>query len=132
MSTMSTTMTPMLSVPDPLLAIEFYEAAFGAVTESLARVPDGSVYAHLTIGEARFAVTPEGADHGNLGPRALGGTTVRLSLVVADPDEFAERAVAAGARVMFPIADQPYGMRQGRIEDPFGHQWLIGRPLDNA
>jgi len=37
---------------------------------------------------------------------------------------------AFGARLIFPIADQPYGYRQGRIEDPFGHQWLIGRPLE--
>jgi PhnB protein len=50
-------------------------------------------------------------------------------LFVADPDALAARAIAAGATEVFPIADQPYGLRQGRIEDPFGHHWLVGRPL---
>jgi PhnB protein len=54
---------------------------------------------------------------------------VRISLHVDDPDAVAARAVAAGGREMFPVADQPYGMRQGRVVDPFGHHWLVGRPL---
>ena len=57
------------------------------------------------------------------------GTLRRL---VDDPDALAERAIAAGATVVFPIADQPYGMRQGRIADPSGHHWLIGKPLGNG
>jgi PhnB protein len=65
----------------------------------------------------------------NLSPTTLGGTSVRMSLIVADPDGFADRAVAAGGKIVFPIADQPYGMRQGRIADPEGHHWLIGKPL---
>jgi uncharacterized glyoxalase superfamily protein PhnB len=40
-------------------------------------------------------------------------------------DPVAARAVAAGATVMFPVEDQPYGLRQGRVVDPFGHHWLI-------
>jgi PhnB protein len=63
-------------------------------------------------------------------PETLGGTSVRISLIVPDPDIMAERAVTAGARVVFPVADQPYGFRQGRVADPFGHHWLIGRPLE--
>jgi PhnB protein len=54
---------------------------------------------------------------------------VRIDLVVDDPDRVAQRAVAAGARTLFPIADQPYGWRQGRVVDPYGHHWLIGKPL---
>jgi PhnB protein len=125
-----TTITPMLSVPDPSEAIQFYKDAFGATEVFVETVPDGSVYAALAIGEATFEVTSEAAGLGNLGPQALGGTSVRLSLIVPDPDAVAKQAVAAGARLIFPIADQPYGYRQGRIEDPFGHQWLIGRPLE--
>jgi PhnB protein len=60
---------------------------------------------------------------------AFGATTVRISLHVDDPDAVAAQAIAAGAREMFPVADQPYGLRQGRVVDPFGHHWLIGRPL---
>ena len=54
---------------------------------------------------------------------------MRINLQVDDPDAVAERAVAEGATIVFPIADQPYGLRQGRLADPFGHHWLIGRPL---
>jgi PhnB protein len=54
---------------------------------------------------------------------------VRLHLTVADPDAVAAQAVEAGATLMFAVADQPYGWRQGRVVDPFGHHWLVGRPL---
>jgi PhnB protein len=54
---------------------------------------------------------------------------VRINLLVADPDRFAERAMANGTIEIAPIADQSYGLRQGRLADPFGHHWLIGRPI---
>ena len=60
-------------------------------------------------------------------PETLGATTVRLSLHVDDADAAAERAVAAGATLLFPVEDQPYGLRQGRVVDPFGHHWLIAQ-----
>lgn len=126
------TITPMLSVNDPKRAIQFYKDAFGATEVHVDTVPDGSIYATMAIGSATFEVTSETSGLGNLGPAALGGTSVRLSLMVPDPDAVAEQAVAAGARLIFPIEDQPYGFRQGRIEDPFGHQWLIGKPLEDA
>lgn len=132
MTEVQTTITPMLSVRDPEKAIQFYKDAFGATEVSVEKVPDGSIYAAMAVGTAAFDVTSETSDLGNLGPLALGGTSVRLSLIVPDPDAVAERAVAAGARLIFPIADQPYGYRQGRVEDPFGHQWLIGRPLEGT
>jgi PhnB protein len=65
----------------------------------------------------------------NQSPTTLGGTSVRMSLIVADPDAAADRAVAAGAKIVFPVADHAYGMRQGRIADPEGHHWLIGKRL---
>jgi PhnB protein len=132
MAEIQTTITPMLSVPDPEEAVRFYKEAFDATEREFQRIPGGAVYAELAVGDALFAVTTEAAEYGNLGPRALGGTSVRFNLIVPDPDDVAERSVAAGARIIFPIADQPYGFRQGRIEDPFGHQWLIGRPLQDA
>jgi PhnB protein len=132
MSDIQTTITPMLSVRDPEAAIQFYKDAFGAAELSVFRIPGGDVYGQMAVGDARFDVTAEAPEYGNLGPRALRGTSVRLSLIVPDPDGVADRAVAAGARIIFPIDDQPYGYRQGRIEDPFGHQWLIGRPLSEA
>ncbi|MBA2370268.1 MAG: hypothetical protein H0V71_01335 [Chloroflexi bacterium] len=80
----------------------------------------------------RFFVVEEAPAALNLSPETLGGTSVRLSLIVDDPDAVAERAIAAGATEVLPIADQPYGLRQGRVADPYGHHWLIGRPLADA
>ena len=83
----------------------------------------------LEIGGAQFGVVDEATAVGNLSPETLNGTSVRVMLHVPDPDAVAQRAVEHGAELLFPVEDQPYGMRQGRIRDPFGHHWLIGRPL---
>ena len=120
----------MLTVKGAAEAIDFYRRAIGA-TEVAPRVtaPGGQIVAELAVEGQRFFVVDENVPAFNLSPQTLQGTSVRLSLVVDDPDALAERAVAAGATVVFPIADQPYGMRQGRVADPYGHHWLIGKPL---
>jgi PhnB protein len=87
------------------------------------------IVAELAIDGARFRVADEAPEASNLSPQALNGTTVRINLLVADPDRLAERAIVNGAVEIAPIADQSYGLRQGRLADPFGHHWLIGRPL---
>lgn len=120
---------PMLSLRDAPRAIEFYQRAFGAKEVSRLTTPEGRVVAMLAIGDAEFGVVDENPEAGNLSPETLGGTSVRISLYVADPDAVAQRAVDAGAVLLFAVEDQPYGMRQGRVRDPFGHHWLIGRPL---
>jgi PhnB protein len=109
--------------------MEFYEAAFGAVEISRVESSDGQLVIDLAIGQAPFRVVDEAPKALNLSPETLGGTSVRLNLLVDDPDATAAQAVAAGAAEVFPIADQPYGLRQGRFADPFGHHWLIGTPL---
>jgi PhnB protein len=121
---------PFLAVRDVPAAIDFYAAAFGAV-ESYERLvaPDGSVVAEIEIDGNRVGLATERPDLGTPSPESAGATTVRLSLVVDDPDDVAARAVDAGARLIFPVEDQPYGWRQGRVVDPFGHHWLVGRPL---
>jgi PhnB protein len=83
----------------------------------------------MAIDGARFRVADEAPDSSNLSPKTLGGTSVRINLFVADPDAFAACAVANGAIQIAPIADQLYGLRQGRFADPYGHHWLIGRAL---
>jgi PhnB protein len=87
--------------------------------------PDGRVVAVLEIDGMPFGAATEAPELGTPSPEAAGATTVRVSLHVDDPDRVAARAVAAGATEMFPVADQPYGLRQGRVVDPFGHHWLI-------
>jgi PhnB protein len=126
----ASSLTPMLTVKDATAAIEFYRAAFDAVEQERFTAPTGHVVAELAIDGLRFFVVDENPDAFNLSPTSLDGTTVRINLVVDDPDATAARAVGAGAREIFPVADQPYGFRQGRVADPEGHHWLIGKPLD--
>ena len=123
------TITPVLTVASGTAAVRFYERAFGAREVWRTTSPSGRIVAELAIADARLRVADEAPEAGNRGPRSLGGTSVRINLFVGDPDAIAARAIAAGAREIAPVADQPYGLRQGRLEDPFGHQWLIGRPL---
>jgi PhnB protein len=126
---MQSSLTPMLTVRDAAEAIAFYEKAFAARELDRATTPAGQIVAELEIDGERFFVVDENPDAFNLSPATLGGTSVRMSLVVADADASTNRALAAGASVIFPVADQPYGLRQGRVRDPFGHHWLIGTPL---
>jgi PhnB protein len=122
----------MLTVRNASAAVEFYRQAFGAVEGERFTSPTGQVVAEMRIGSAQFFVVDENPDAFNLSPEALGGTSVRMSLLVEDPDTTAARAIAAGATEIFPVTDQPYGLRQGRVADPFGHHWLIGTPLTDG
>lgn len=122
------TIAPMLSVRRGGQAIEFYKAAFGA--EELFRVDgDGAVVAELAVGDSHFWLADESPEHFNFSPETLAGGTVRMVVVVDDPDVVFARAVSAGAKVVWPVEDQSYGWRVGRIADPFGHHWEIGKPL---
>jgi len=123
-----TSIAPMLSVRHGARAIEFYKRAFGA--GELFRLDDesGAVVARLSVGAAEFWVADESPEHLNFSPESLGGGSVRMVMIVPDPDAAFERALAAGANVVWPVGDQ-YGWRIGRIVDPFGHHWEIGKPL---
>ena len=123
----------MLSVRNGVRAIKFYKAAFGA--DELFRIDDessGAVVARLSLGESEFWLADESPEHGNFSPESLGGGSVRMVMIVKDPDAAFERAVIAGANVVWPVSNQPYGWRVGRIVDPFGHHWEIGRPLSDG
>jgi PhnB protein len=121
----------MLSVRNGAKAIEFYKAAFGA--RELFRVDDesGAVVARLGVEDAEFWLADESPEHLNFSPEYLGGGSVRMVMTVSDPDAAFDRAVKAGARVVMPVSDQ-YGWRLGRIVDPFGHHWEIGKPLSES
>jgi len=122
-------LTPFLTVKDARAVVEFYKKAFGATELSRQSTPTGQFIIKMSIDGERFYAVDENASAFNVSPTTLGGTSVRMSLIVEDPDAVADRAVAAGGRIVFPVADQPYGMRQGRVADPAGHHWLIGKPL---
>jgi PhnB protein len=125
----TTSISPMLSVRNGAKAIEFYKAALGA--GEMFRLDDetGAVVAQLSVGAAEFWLADESPENLNFSPESLGGGTVRMVMVVEDPHAAFDRAVAAGAKVVWPVTDQPYGWRIGRIVDPFGHHWEIGKPL---
>ena len=122
------TLAPMLSVRNGVKALEFYQAAFGAEISFLLN-DGGAVVAQLTVQGAEFWIADESPEHFNFSPESLGGGSVRIILTVDNPDAVFEQAVTAGATVVWPIADQPYHWRVGRIADPFGHHWEIGKPL---
>jgi PhnB protein len=107
--------------------VEFYANAFGATV--LHRVGEGDdIVAQLAVGDALFWVAAAGPDLGRFSPKAIGGATSRTLLVVDDPDAVVTRAVGAGAAETSPVGDE-HGWRIGRVVDPFGHEWEIGRPL---
>jgi len=128
-----TSISPMLSVRHGAKAIEFYKKAFGA--EELFRIgEEGSgVVAQMSMGGAEFWLSDEAPEFLSFSPESLGpefgGCTVRMVLVVPDPDAVFARAVGAGAKRISPVGDKEYGWRVGRVRDPFGHHWEIGKPL---
>ncbi|WP_437990044.1 VOC family protein [Sorangium sp. So ce145] len=116
-------------------AIAFYKKAFGA-TEKL-RLADPKlggaiVCAELVIGDSIISIADEAPQWNARGPKALGGSPIVLTLNVEDPDAVAARAIEAGAKIIYPIADQFYGRREGRIEDPFGHQWILSAVIEDV
>jgi PhnB protein len=128
----TTSIAPMLSVRHGAKAVDFYKAAFGAGELFRLDGDNDSVVAQLNIGKAEFWVADESPEHLNFSPESLNGSSARMVMVVDDPDAMFNRAVAAGAKVVSPMTDQPYGWRVGRVADPFGHHWEIGKPLQKG
>jgi PhnB protein len=120
-----TTITATLSVRNWDRAIDFYKAAFNAI--ELFRVEGGGV-GQLSVSGAEFWVAEESPENLNFSPESLGGCSVRMLLQVEDPDKVCAQAVAAGATQVVAVSEG-YGWRLGRIRDPFGHHWEIGKQL---
>ena len=126
-----TSITPMLSVRRAAKAVEFCKSAFGATESFRMDAPDGTVVARLSIDGAELWVADESPEHKNFSPETLGGSTVRIILVVDDPDAMFARAISAGASVVYEVSNE-YGWRLGRVMDPYGHHWEIGKPLSEG
>jgi PhnB protein len=122
-----TSIQPELWVERAASAVAFYTEAFGASVLHL--VGDGEdVVVQLGIGDAAFWVASAAPDLGRFSPAAIGGATSRTLLVVEDPDTMVRRSVAAGAVEKSPVGEE-HGWRVGRVVDPFGHEWEIGKPV---
>jgi PhnB protein len=118
---------PELWVEHADAAVAFYQAAFGA--EVMHRVGEGEdIVAQLSVAGAAFWVAAADAERRRFSPRAIDGATGRTLLVVDEPERLLRQAVVAGATETSPVSDE-HGWRLGRIVDPFGHEWEIGRPL---
>jgi PhnB protein len=129
------TVTPRLVVRDGAAAIAFYGRAFGA--EELGdrfTGPDGElIHAEIQIGDSVVMITGDAADGPVRSPERLGGmVTCVMSLYWENVDAAWERAVSAGAEVIYPLEDQFYGERGGRLRDPFGQQWMMSQHIEDV
>lgn len=119
-------LSPHLVVAGAAEAIEFYQRAFGAKEMIKLEGPDGKImHACVSINDCSVMLADENPQWKALGPKALGGTPVTIHLMVDDVDKTADQAIAAGAKVVMPVADMFWGDRYGIVEDPFGHHWSI-------
>jgi PhnB protein len=122
-----TSIQPELWVDRAGAAIAFYQEAFGA--RVMHRVGDGNdIVAQLSVGDAAFWVTAASSAMKRFSPKEIDGTTSRTLLVVDDPEQVVAQAVAARATESSAVDDE-HGWRLGRIIDPFGHEWEVGKPL---
>lgn len=123
--------TPYLICRNAESAIDFYKRAFGA--EELFRIGEPGMVGHaeMKIGSAIIMLADEYPDMGVVGPETVGGTPVTLMVYVEDVDDFAEKAIAEGLKVLRPIENQFYGDRAGQFVDPFGHKWTFATHLED-
>ena len=114
-------------------ALEFYKKAFGATELFRHRAPDGKIgHAEIRIGDTVVMLADEFPDHDAYAPKKFGGSPISLHVYVEDVDAVAQRAIATGAKVKRPVADQFYGDRLGTFEDPFGHTWHLSTHIEDV
>ena len=125
--------TPYLYVRGAAEAIAFYEKAFGAVEVMRLAMPGGVIgHAEIRIGNSVVMLSDEMPEWGNKSPQTLGGTSSRLMVYVPDVNALFAQAIAAGASVHKPLADQFYGDRSGSVLDPYGHNWTIATHTEDV
>jgi PhnB protein len=118
--------TPYLIVKGAAAAIDYYKEVFGATELLRIPQPDGRVgHAELEFGNSVVMLADEFPEMNTVGPQTLGNSPVGILLYVDDVDATFARAIAKGAKVQKPLADQFYGDRNGTVQDPFGHKWTI-------
>lgn len=130
----TTGLAPHLTVKDGKAAIEFYKKAFGAKPTFIGMADDGKriMHASLTINGAVMMLNDDFPEYMGGKATPAPSSAVTLHLQVKNADKAWEKALAAGAKVKFPLADQFWGDRYGQITDPFGHTWSIGSALKGA
>jgi PhnB protein len=125
--------TPYLIVDDGARAIEFYKKAFGATELLRMPKPDGKIgHAEIKIGDSPIMLADEAPETGAHSPQFFGGSPVSIFVYFNDVDAVFKQAIAAGAVVQRPLADQFYGDRMGGLKDPFGHTWYIATHVEDV
>lgn len=114
---------PKLVLPDAASALQWYADTLGAEVTQRYDHAGTVVFAEMVV----FGTTVTLKDADSHDPVPEPGPI--LDVTLEDPDSLAQRMVAAGAESIFPVADQPYGARGGRVRDPYGVQWLVQTPL---
>ena len=118
--------TPYLCVKDAAGALDFYKKAFGATEIMRFPMPDGKIgHAEFKIGKAIVMLADEFPDQRFFSPQTIGGSPVQIMVYVEDVDSVVKQAEGAGAKLLSPVADQFYGDRSGKLQDPYGHYWYI-------
>ena len=123
-----TSIAPWLPLSDGEKAVAFYKSAFGAVEEYRLEIPGGGLVAQLSVNGAVFWLSAEPPSGEPTLPESTPANCARMILTVADPDGLFIQAIQAGATEIFPVSEE-HGWRLGRVADPFGYHWEIGRPL---
>jgi PhnB protein len=122
------TVAVSLIVRDAKAAIDFYKKVFGAKHLYSLKMPGGGVaHGEFKIGDTLVMIADENPQWGNKSPQSLGGSPVTLNVMVENPDATAAKAEKAGAKVVSPVTDHFYGFRSGRLQDPFGHIWIVSK-----
>jgi len=125
--------TPYLCCKGAAAALEFYTMGFGAKERLRMTSPDGSVgHAEILLSGQPIMISDEWVDGGVFAPTTVGGTPVMIHVYVRDVDTFVAKALSAGATLLRPVEDMPYGDRTGTIRDPFGHRWMIATNKERA
>ena len=125
--------TPYLVVTGAANAIEYYKKVFGATEVMRFPSPGGKIgHAEIRIGDSTVMLADDNPEMGYKAPKAFGGSPISLLVYVPDVDKTVDRAVAAGAKLTRPVADQFYGDRTGGLEDPFGHQWYVATHIEDV
>jgi PhnB protein len=129
MTAITTSIQPWISVNNSAAAGKFYQEAFKAIETYRMETPDGGLVLKFSIDAAEFWVSGQSKDTDTTSVVNLRQDALRLILVVADPDATFQQAIKAGASEVFPVGED-FGWRLGRITDPFGIDWEIGKPLN--
>jgi PhnB protein len=125
--------TPYLCIDGAAKAIEFYSNVLGARERMRMPAPNNKIgHAELQIGQSVIMLSDEYPDMKLLGPKAIGGTPVTISVYVDAVDDVFARALKAGAKALRPVENQFYGDRSGQFEDPFGHRWNVATHVEDV